>query len=108
MTAVDLLRSDPCTDCESNVKVWDEPPYSTCRQSQYGDHECVRYFAAYDLEQLALSVADDLANHCRHVEAGAKKELAEAIAEAIDEALFAVGARFDVGAFLKVAGVTSV
>ena len=61
--------------------------------------------ATQELIQLADKLAFTLANHCRHVPKSALRELAEYIADGIDNALFDIGGRLDGDVFMARAGM---
>jgi len=86
-SAVPLLKSMPCEECT-------RPP---------DDCWCREYTAACEIAEHARQSADGIAS-LKHIDDKSRAELASQTADAIDNALYDVGARLDDRAFLMACG----
>lgn len=85
-----LIKSRKCDECEH------ETDY-TCW--------CGNYTAVDELAELAHECADGIAK-LRHIKHADRKELAECTADVLDNALYVLGAKLDIAAFVESCGVS--
>jgi hypothetical protein len=105
MTDADLIKQSACYDCDAHERVQDEPPFYVCALSGTDDFACPRALAVQHFEDKARAFAAHCADKCRHVPEDIRAAFTAEIADSLDNALFAFGARLDVVAFLRMAGV---
>jgi len=99
-----LIKWSPCSDCELRHTIRDEPPYDICVANPTGDFECFRVQAAEELSVAATEFARIIAGQIRLVPEKSRKELAASVADAIDSALYELGAGSDFGQFMTLCG----